>query len=166
MTEGEKMKSRRMILLIAGICLLTSSAVLACMNDWDMTKAKERLQSGPAIERCSAAYYLGEFGTKECAPILIEALSDPHAHVRRVAAHALGKLQDERAVKPLIALLEDDSQPYHVRCAASTALGRLGDNEARPVLERAAEQSRGWLKRSAEAALARIDKMDVLAWAD
>ena len=60
---------------------------------------------------------------------LINALrykKDPY--VRQAAAEALGQLSDERAVEPLLALLEDSRG--RVRKAAVDALGEIGDTRA------------------------------------
>jgi len=60
---------------------------------------------------------------------LIKALSyQKDAIVRGDAAEALGQIRDERALEPLIALLEDDT--HHVRDQAAQSLGKLKHKRA------------------------------------
>ena len=49
------------------------------------------------------------------------------------AAKALGTIKDERAVQPLIALLDDGSK--YVRALGAQALGVIGDGRARSPLK-------------------------------
>ncbi len=76
---------------------------------------------------------LGKSGDKENVPELIVALSDTNANIRRLAASALGKLGDERAVEPLLNLLENEQQPQ-VRQYAVKALGKIGVEQANATL--------------------------------
>ncbi len=64
---------------------------------------------------------------------LLRALRDQDIAVRAEAALSLGGIGDKRAVEPLIATLQDDTDPY-VRSLAATALGELGDERARDPL--------------------------------
>lgn len=57
------------------------------------------------------------------------ALTDKNAGVRRAAASALGRLDDARAVEPLLAVLRNDSDAQ-VRRATVSALGELADARA------------------------------------
>ena len=61
-------------------------------------------------------------------PELIRALRDSEYRVQSVAADALAKLGDRRAVEPLIAVLKDGE--WLVRWSAAEALGKLGDARA------------------------------------
>ncbi len=64
-----------------------------------------------------------------------QALSDPSWEVRAEAARALGRVDDEASVEPLLAALEDRS--YTVQTSAQHALANLG-NLALPALLRIA----------------------------
>ena len=74
---------------------------------------------------------------------LIEALGDGGLRrlwspgVRRDAADALGKIDDERAVEPLIKALSNDD--WNVRLYAAAALGEIGDARAVEPLIKALE---------------------------
>jgi len=54
-----------------------------------------------------------------------QALGDPSWEVRAEAARALGRIDDEASVEPLLAVLEDSS--YTVSTSAEHALANLGD---------------------------------------
>lgn len=66
------------------------------------------------------------------APALAQGLGSPAAHTRLVAVSVLGALGATSAGDRVIALLDDDD--HAVRCAAATALGRLGLPRSVPVL--------------------------------
>ena len=99
---------------------------------------------------------MGEAGSPDALPALIEALRHENGNVRRLAASALGKIGDPRAVPPLLGCL-DDEKPQ-VRQYAITALGRIGDVAAIPVLRRvlADPDEKYYNHRGARTALKRI----------
>ncbi len=85
---------------------------------------------------------------------LIEALEFEDPAIRARAARSLGLRGQREAVAPLIALLAKPEAAPSVRSAAYTALGRLGDRRARPVLESCLdEESREELRGDCAAAL-------------
>jgi HEAT repeat protein len=59
---------------------------------------------------------------------LVRALDDPDFLVRGYCAHALGRVGNPAALKPLFRLLTDDN--WFVRAEAAAALGKLGDVRA------------------------------------
>lgn len=59
---------------------------------------------------------------------LAEAMHEPKWETRYRAAEALGKIADEKAVKPLIAGLRDSRD--HVRYMAAKSLHEIGDSDA------------------------------------
>jgi ATP-dependent DNA helicase RecQ len=77
---------------------------------------------------------LGESGSTDSLPELIDALNDKDGNVRRLAASALGKIKDPHAVSPLMNLLKTEIKPQ-VRQYAVNALGKLGDSHAIDILE-------------------------------
>lgn len=70
-------------------------------------------------------FILGRIGDKGAGPILMEALQDDNAYIRRNVAEALGKIKDERALNELAATLFDDDSGVRERSA--WALGELND---------------------------------------
>jgi competence protein ComFC len=84
------------------------------------------------------------------------ALDDPDGNVRRLAASALGKVEDMRAVEPLIALLMRETKPQ-VRQYAVKALGKMKDARAQSLLERIVndQTERDYTRTAARVALRR-----------
>ena len=78
-------------------------------------------------ELYDAAVNLGKLRAVEAVPALIAVLKHDAPGVRARAAQALGLIQDERAVEPLIIL--KDKRDF-VRKSTAYALGRLGDKRA------------------------------------
>jgi HEAT repeat protein len=72
------------------------------------------------------------YGPAAVGPLL-DMLKTGNGVARRAATIALGELRDERAVEPLIQILQTDDV-YAVRTAAATALGQLKDARAVWVL--------------------------------
>ncbi|MFK8184364.1 MAG: HEAT repeat domain-containing protein [Phormidesmis sp.] len=99
------------------------------------------IQTEDQGDRYYAAWWLGRFHVKEKRSVdaLLIALKDEDARdteggfpLRRNAARALGKLDDERAIPPLIECLDCDD--YYVREAAVQSLESLGSKECLPLL--------------------------------
>jgi len=67
-------------------------------------------------------------------PRLVQALTDPQPAVQINAATQLGQTRSSSAFAPLLALLQDSTQPPTVRGIAAAALGALRDPRALPVL--------------------------------
>jgi len=131
----------------------------------DLTQSRE----APA-DRVRRVVQLGEARSPSGVSELIAALQDPDGNVRRLAASALGKIGDRRAVNPLMALLTRETKPQ-VRQSAVKALGRIGDPRARPLLEKIAadKAERDYTQAAARAALKRlaaqtVSKNDVAAF--
>lgn len=68
---------------------------------------------------------------------LIEELNSENLGQRINAAHLLGEYEDSSAVRPLIAMLQSDSE-YSARTSAAIALLRIGDVRAIAALRKAA----------------------------
>lgn len=110
----------------------------------------------------AAAYALGEIRDEEAVPDLIVALKSDRAHMRRIAAHALGKIGDKRAVPSLIDLLNSEAQPVAVQASAITALGKIGDPDAKHILSRLNRSPEKWLQQTANIALLKISTKEGL----
>ena len=66
-------------------------------------------------------------------PKLIEALSHRDDFVQKQSILALGEIQDDQAVDPLIALLQD--QDWMVRLTAASSLEKIGDLRGRAAIK-------------------------------
>jgi HEAT repeat protein len=91
-------------------------------------------------------------------PLLLRALGEPEASVG--AARALGRLGDDRALAPLVALSHSDR--IDVRLAAVEALGDLADARAAPALAARLEDPAPSVVDAALRALARAGDVSVL----
>lgn len=90
---------------------------------------------------------------------LLVALEDKDGNVRRLAASALGKIQDRRAVDPLMTLHASEVKPQ-VRQYAVKDLGRIRDVRARSILEKiASDDAEGeYTRAAAQRALKRLSR--------
>lgn len=66
---------------------------------------------------------------RAAVPGLLEVLEAGPDDTRFIVAQLLGKIGDERATEPLIAVLRDEQNGY-IRKEAAEALGKLGDSRA------------------------------------
>ena len=89
-------------------------------------------------------------------PRLVELLVDEDAEVRRVAANACGSLQVTSASGALIAAIVAEDTPSLMRRECLRALGRVGGDQAFPVLQRALSATE---KEDKEAALRGIGEL-------
>ena len=83
------------------------------------------LRTDPSYKiRIQVAASLGQLRARKGVPVLIQALNDRHQTVRGVAAAALGKIGDVRALDPLQNLAERTRNSF-VRRQAKRAIKRL-----------------------------------------
>ena len=84
---------------------------------------------------------------------LIESLSHSRHSVRAAAAHALGELEDPRALEPLLMVLQERETKEAVRAAALEAVGRIGTiDKLISILAAGSDEAR----RGATSALAKL----------
>ena len=84
------------------------------------------------------------------------AQSDESMRLRCMAAQALAKIGDSRAIIPLMSILNNREENYRLRLAAAESLGRLGDEYAvSPLIDILADEREKsvYLKESAAKAL-------------
>ncbi len=99
------------------------------------------LQDGNPLVRRSAVDEVVVVRDQRAAPRLVELLTDEDPEVRRTAAHACGYLQIRAAARPLIdAIVAEGTSPL-LRRECLRALGRVGGDQAFPVLQRALSAS-------------------------
>ncbi|GAB4305967.1 MAG: HEAT repeat domain-containing protein [Methanobacteriaceae archaeon] len=100
---------------------------------------------------------------------LIKAFYDKDWRVQAIVAEALGKIGDEKAVKPLIRALTDKDKierNRYVRGKAAEALGRIGDERAIEPLIDALNEKYIYVRRKAEKALERLGQTSELNYYD
>jgi hypothetical protein len=92
-----------------------------------------------------------EFKSDKTVPELLKLLNDPTPWVREAAAHGLGMMRSQEAIRPLTALLKDHY--FWVRRSAAMALGRIGDKRCREALYSALEDKAWAVRYAASGAL-------------
>jgi HEAT repeat protein len=80
--------------------------------------------------RVAAAHHLGAAGNRDAGPLLLAALGADDAGVRSAAAGALARLNDPRALPPLLALLKKDAPPTDDNTTAKRANNSDADENA------------------------------------
>ncbi len=114
-----------------------AAKAIAHVSDDALTHLMPMLQSQNRGVSWAAAEALSEIGSPAVG-VLTDVLKDQDNTALAPAAWALGEIGDERAVKPLIALL--DHPDAKVRQVAATELGRLEDERAvQPLIAAIAE---------------------------
>ena len=97
-----------------------------------------------------AALALGYAPPDLAVPVLCRLVQDADKRsVRENAVTSLGRLDDARAVKPLIAALKDSN--WEVRRNAVAALGKLGDAAVMPLIAALGSSNRKMRRHAAEA---------------
>ena len=95
----------------------------------------------------------GKLGDRRAVEPLTAKLKSRDRHLRRIAAHALGKLGEKEAVIPLIEILCNQDEDDQVQLAAVRAWGRLGDPRAVRILAHLADREKSRLQAEASLAL-------------
>jgi HEAT repeat protein len=106
----------------------------------------------------SALFAMGRSADPYWRKLLVQELDNPNPELRFEAARACGELENELAVSRLVQMSMSDPD-REVQQAAVSALGRIGDREAREALETFYESEDEVLSVAAAEAL---DEMDVL----
>jgi HEAT repeat protein len=117
-------------------------------------------ESGPV--RATALEVLAEMGDRDAVPALIDALRDPHEEVRKLAALALGRLRDLRAVEPLLLAASSGEGSTWFQGEVMRALAQLGDPRALPAVLRAREAADPFVRKCAAEALGRLGDSQVV----
>ena len=86
----------------------------------------------------SALFAMGRSGLARWIPTLLPELSNETAALRMEAVRALGELEAEDAVDPMLRMLDVESD-VEVRLAILEALGKIGGEKAKLALELAAD---------------------------
>jgi len=94
------------------------------------------LLNGPPEVQHDAAFALWLIGDARSTGALLQALGDAGSSGRGYAALALGRLQEPRAVGPLLGLLRNGAEAFERRYAVR-ALGAIGDPATRAALRAA-----------------------------
>ncbi|HEY8630408.1 MAG TPA: HEAT repeat domain-containing protein [Gaiellaceae bacterium] len=89
----------------------------------ELQRQLSALETGSAWQRATAAFALGDIGSRRGVHALRCALDDPKAEVRRAAARSLGRLGEPTAVGPVVEALAQSRIPRSVAGQALLAIG-------------------------------------------
>ncbi|UCH90184.1 MAG: HEAT repeat domain-containing protein [Thermoplasmata archaeon] len=98
------------------------------------------LKSSDAVTVQQAASKLKELGDERAVDALIDRLFDSVPATREVVMDALGKINDSRAIIPLIKVFEHSNNEYD-RLNALHALGMFDDKRTRNIIKRVASSN-------------------------
>ncbi|HEY3342331.1 MAG TPA: HEAT repeat domain-containing protein [Anaerolineae bacterium] len=105
--------------------------------------------------RVTAVFAMGRSGDKQYSDLVRNELNSVLPAMRAEAARACGELEVSEAVPELSKLVDDSDTD--VTTAALIALGQIGSDEARHLLEHAAESDDEDIAATAEEALSELD---------
>jgi len=108
-------------------------------------------------KRIRAVFHLRSHGSAEAAAILEQGIRDPSALLKHEICYALGQMRLPVSVPFLICVVEDAGQETIVRHEAAEALGAIGQEAGRAVLQKHAEQGDRELRETCYLALKRLD---------
>lgn len=122
-------------------------------SDPRLAAALTPLLDDPSKEiRLTAADSLTYIGTEEEVPALAAALADGDRDVRLASVNALGRIKDERAVVPLLKLLQSEREPYSI----IWALGNIGSSQSLDALTPMLDHEDRYTRYQARRALLKI----------
>lgn len=113
------------------------------------------LESPDGEVRQRAAYELLTLRKEKVVPLLIEVTRTGSDQAKYIAAQLLGKMDDSRAMEPLVALL--DAENEYIRAKAVESLGNLGGTEVVDPLLRSMEDPQPVVREKAAEALRGLD---------
>ncbi|MFC2048399.1 HEAT repeat domain-containing protein [Chloroflexota bacterium] len=111
----------------------------------------EAYQSHNPRLKASSIYAMGKNCDSSWLPILLTELANTDDEIRYEAASACGELEEEAAISPLIALVNDPD--VDVQIAAIQALGKIGSNKAKECLEQCLDSASEAIQQATEQAL-------------
>ncbi len=115
-------------------------------NDPKLKAMAEQLEFKDGVVLGKISRVLGDMMAKEAVPALIKILGEakltPGDYTKGIdgVIEALGKIFDDRAVAPLLALLQNKKADYKIRMQVCNALTVLGSKAALPILLEGAQK--------------------------
>ncbi|WP_375445827.1 HEAT repeat domain-containing protein [uncultured Fibrella sp.] len=89
-----------------------------------------------------AAKVIGDEMLSEAGPTLVPLLASQHPRVKFFSAQALGRIKDQKAVEPLLAMIKaNNDEDVYLRHAAVLALSRIGQVEPIAALAKSPDKS-------------------------
>jgi hypothetical protein len=138
------------VMLYTGLDLASIMVLLLYVKDRRLVEAI----ISDLIERSDRKKATGESRFGGDFDAIVSALASKDEHDREEAANALSEITDERAILPLIRLLDDSSS--YVRRAAADALGKCGAYKAVQPLVKSLTDDDRYVRETAAEALGHI----------
>jgi HEAT repeat protein len=118
----------------------------------------ELLEDPQEEVRATVSQALGLLGRAEAVePILNRLRKEARLSVVRHIVLALGRIGDERALKPILTMVGNDKVDWNLRCDGLRALGHLEDSRAVPTLAKFMDHSNKYMREAAFHALEEIN---------
>lgn len=97
----------------------------------------EHVKPDIRLSACWATFALWRsIDRRRAVPALLKALQSSHPDLRHTVIRTLGQLSTRQAVKPLMTIVQNQAEDTQARYFAVEALGAIGDERAKPILQR------------------------------
>src|SRR5262249_23756377 len=97
-------------------------------------KLADDIRTAPVVHRTLLIRALGVWATTKEIPVLIQLLSDDDINTRNEVLQVIGKLRDERTVRPVIRCLLELPTQFHADQALK-AMGPMAEKEVLALLD-------------------------------
>ena len=138
------------VLLIFSISIACASVNNVSANETMIESLIQDLADQNVSVKVNAVKTLVEIGEPAVEP-LIQALKDNNPEIRENSAQALGKIGDERAVGPLVKIMNNPNENLPPRENAILALGEIGEPAVEPLIQAMENENPQIRARAAEA---------------
>lgn len=124
----------------------------------DINILKDMLTNGSLVEKYQAMFKLRDINTKETVEVLAEGFKDNSDLLRHEVAYVFGQMENEHSIDALTAVLENESEVDVVRHEAAEALGAIGTEKCKKLLEKFKDSKIQIVKESVDVGLEILDK--------
>jgi deoxyhypusine monooxygenase len=105
------------------------------------------------FKRMRAVFALRNIRSQQAIDALCDGFSSKSALLKHELAYVLGQIQDKHALDTLVRILDDKNEHVMVRHEAAEAMGAIGDNSIKEVLEKHLQDPLIEISESCEVAL-------------
>ena len=135
-------------------------------KDVEILKLQLLDENNQMFLRMRAVFSLRNNGTDEACLALCSAFVTKSALLRHELAYVLGQMQNVVAIPTLIERLSDLEEHIMVRHEAAEAMGAIGDDSAKPILENFLNDENIEVAESCEVALDLLNWCQTAEWED
>ncbi|ORD93662.1 DOHH [Enterospora canceri] len=124
----------------------------------DLEKLRQMLTTGTLTEKYQAMFKLRDLNTKETVRILATGFQDPSGLLRHEISYVFGQMENEHSIDVLESVIEDENEEDVVRHEAAEALGAIGTERCKEILQRHKNTEIQIIRESCEVGLEILDK--------